>query len=202
MPKISLKDNSPEFKDNKKSDKKIICDMPGCSEIACHKAPKDRGLREYYNFCLPHAQEYNKAWDFFEGMSESEVENHIIKSFYGDRPTWQSSLNSKNLEDELRNKVEQNFFEEDNSQTKENYNQKRQERAAFNTPEMEAMSIMGLDPPVTLEEIKARYKSLAKKYHPDLNKDNQNAEELLKRINMAYTILKMAFAEYKKIVKE
>ena len=61
------------------------------------------------------------------------------------------------------------------------------------------MALMGLCPPVTLEEIKTRYKTLAKKHHPDLNKNNPESEELLKKINMAYTILKLAFEEYKNL---
>lgn len=40
----------------------------------------------------------------------------------------------------------------------------------------------------TDEEIRNSYKKLAKKYHPDLNKD-KNAEEKFKEINYAYEIL-------------
>ena len=61
------------------------------------------------------------------------------------------------------------------------------------------MAIMGLKPPVTLDELKTRYKTLAKKHHPDLNQGNPQSEELLKQINMAYTILKLAFEEYKRL---
>lgn len=38
----------------------------------------------------------------------------------------------------------------------------------------------------TDEEIKKSYRDLAKKYHPDLNKDNPEAEEKFKEINDAY----------------
>jgi DnaJ-class molecular chaperone len=58
---------------------------------------------------------------------------------------------------------------------------------------------MGLAPPVTLDGIKARYKELAKKYHPDLNAACRQSEELLKSINMAYTILKMAYGKFEKL---
>lgn len=47
-----------------------------------------------------------------------------------------------------------------------------------------------------LKIIKARYKELAKKHHPDLNKGSNKSEELLKEINMAYTILKVAFEKF------
>ena len=55
---------------------------------------------------------------------------------------------------------------------------------------------MGLEPPVTLPVIKKKYKELAKKYHPDLNQNDRKAEELLKQINMAYTILKLAYEKF------
>ena len=48
------------------------------------------------------------------------------------------------------------------------------------------------------EEVKSRYKSLAKKYHPDTNKDT-GAEEQLKKINMAYTILKLSYQTYSQL---
>lgn len=60
---------------------------------------------------------------------------------------------------------------------------------------------MGLEAPVTLKDIKARYKELAKKYHPDLNQNDKKAEDLLKTVNMAYTILKLSYAKFEKLEK-
>ena len=42
---------------------------------------------------------------------------------------------------------------------------------------------------VNTEQIKNQYKELAKKYHPDLNVGNPNAEERFKDISEAYRIL-------------
>lgn len=41
-----------------------------------------------------------------------------------------------------------------------------------------------------MEEIKRAYRSLAKKLHPDLNKNNPKTEEQLKKVNEAYAVLK------------
>src|SRR5215217_533276 len=50
------------------------CDHPGCLRAATARAPKSREmLNEHYWFCQPHAAEYNKGWDFFAGMNESQV---------------------------------------------------------------------------------------------------------------------------------
>lgn len=195
MPRIVLKHKSPEYADPKESVRTQPCDMPGCSENAEHKAPKHRGLNEHYCFCYAHVSEYNKAWDFFSGMQQHEVQDHILNSIYGDRPTWRYA--GEDATENLRRAAEKTYnFGQSDSRKQEN---RTESSMNTNTPEYEALAIMGLEPPVTLDVIKARYKTLAKKHHPDLNKNNPKSEELLKRINMAYTILKLAFEEYKNL---
>ena len=48
---------------------------------------------------------------------------------------------------------------------------------------------LGVDPQATDDEIRAAYRRLAKKYHPDANKDDPRAEENFKRISEAYRAL-------------
>lgn len=49
--------------------------------------------------------------------------------------------------------------------------------------------ILGITPTATQEEIKQAYHKLAKQYHPDINPNNNQAEEKLKEINEAYNTL-------------
>lgn len=196
MPKIKLKHKSPEYEDSRPAEQVRCCDMPGCKSSGEHKAPKHRGLDDYYWFCFDHAREYNSAWDFFSGMSAREVENHIHKSYYGDRPTWSYAEHGRFF-DALNEEIKKTYAYEDEQKSTNTNN--RFSAMDKTTPEFEAMALMGLAPPVTLDEIKTRYKALAKKYHPDLNKGCKKSEELLKQINMAYTILKLAFEEYKRL---
>jgi curved DNA-binding protein CbpA len=49
--------------------------------------------------------------------------------------------------------------------------------------------ILGVDRNATEEEIKKAYRRLAKKYHPDLNPGDKEAEQKFKEINEAYEIL-------------
>ncbi|MBU0799949.1 MAG: J domain-containing protein [Alphaproteobacteria bacterium] len=174
--------------------------MPGCPAHGEYKAPRHRGLNEYYFFCLDHIQEYNKAWDFFSGMSQNDIEDHIVKSALWDRPTRRFD-NHANLEENLKRRAWQAYHFTDKEPPKD---EKPEERArppgvARNTPEGEALLVMGLEPPLDFPKLKARYKELVKKHHPDVNPGNRESEELLKRINMAYTILKLAYEEFEQL---
>lgn len=49
--------------------------------------------------------------------------------------------------------------------------------------------VLGVQKSATDAEIKKAFRQLAKKYHPDLNKDNPDAEEKFKEVNEAYEVL-------------
>lgn len=49
--------------------------------------------------------------------------------------------------------------------------------------------VLGLSKGATEQEIKKAYRQLAKKYHPDLNPDNKEAEQKFKEANEAYEVL-------------
>ena len=48
---------------------------------------------------------------------------------------------------------------------------------------------LGVNKQASADEIKKSYRQLAKKYHPDLNKDNEEAAQKFKEINEAYQVL-------------
>jgi hypothetical protein len=205
MPQIRLKQNSPDFIDplrpaaSSPSAARInnrICDMPGCRNTGDHRAPKDRSLSTHYFFCLDHVQEYNAAWNFFAGMQDCDVEQHIIDSFYGDRPTWRAD-SYRGLEAELHRKIHATrFFTDDDSVNSED--EAQTSTRPTGNPTLDALNILNLSMPVTFEMIKKRYRALVKKYHPDhlgaFATNRTENEEILKRINMAYTVLKMKYA--------
>jgi len=56
-------------------------------------------------------------------------------------------------------------------------------------PEKDYYELLGVKKTATDDEIKKAYRSLAKKYHPDKNKGNKEAEAKFKEISEAYAVL-------------
>ena len=86
----------PRFKDirikppkDEPAPEERVCEWPGCKKHGNSRAPKanDR-LNDFYWFCQSHASEYNKSWNFFEGMSENAAQSFRESAAYGHRPTW------------------------------------------------------------------------------------------------------------------
>ncbi len=56
--------------------------------------------------------------------------------------------------------------------------------------EQQALDTLGLDGTASLNEIKARYKELVKRHHPDANGGDRSAEERLRKVIQAYDYLR------------
>src|SRR3990167_3919269 len=55
--------------------------------------------------------------------------------------------------------------------------------------EKDYYKILGVEKNASQEEIKKAFRQLARKYHPDVNQGNKNAEEKFKEINEAFQVL-------------
>jgi hypothetical protein len=163
--------------------------MPGCLAAGEYRAPKSRNtLRDYFWFCLEHVREYNASWDFYKGMSPGQIEMQLRADTAWQRPTWplgrlggRTSLDEETLRDPLDVLSAGRFRRRSGDW---------QPHAAAPTELREPLATLGLDWPVTLDEVKARYKELAKRHHPDANGGDRAAEERLKTINLAYATLR------------
>jgi len=168
-----------------------LCDHPSCDRAGEHRAPiSPQRLREYYWFCLDHVREYNAAWNFCSGMSMEEIDEAVRDDVVWGRPTWPMGLmrsgrgaNPEDFDDPI------GVFEA-GEESAERARRERAQRAAMRGPNGRHYRILQLKPPVSLTALKARYKELAKRLHPDLNGGDKDAEERLKEINEAYAALK------------
>lgn len=165
------------------------CEAPGCDAEAVHRAPRSRtNLTDSYRFCLDHAREYNASWDFFQGMSQAQIEQYVRDDVTGHRPTWPFGLGKigvQTINDMLTGNIRDAFGM---------FGQRAKpapEQAEVRIPpeKRKAFAQLGLEPGVAVTAIKERYKELVKRYHPDMNGGDRSGEEKLRDVNEAYRTL-------------
>ncbi len=165
------------------------CQFPGCELDGAYRAPRSRDqLNSYLWFCLEHIREYNLSWDFFKGMSEQEIERERRKDAVWQRETWPLGKDKPQAKRWRSATFHDDFgiFGED---------AKSEAPKAPVNEETEALSVLGLQHPVTFQDIRAKYRELAKALHPDANGGDPEAEDRLKDVTRAYASLKTSFRQ-------
>lgn len=163
-----------------------LCDFPGCSEEGLYRAPKNRDLKEYHWFCLKHVREYNKNWDFYKGLNADEIEQHLVNDITWQRPTWK--LGHGGIKSSPRLKDRLNILNDVGLGMDGRHNPP-QGPQHLEEQIIQAITFMELTLPMTLSELKQRYKALAKKYHPDKNKNDPKAAKHFQTLSEAYQTL-------------
>jgi hypothetical protein len=116
-----------------------ICDRHGCNEPGDRPAPKSPNSPERWYFCEKHAAEYNRNWNYFEGLTKEQreererdeqrsAEGYAESSHYG----WGGPGDGSRSADEMR-----------------------------------ALEIFELDPDAEFDAVKKAWRQLAKANHPD-----------------------------------
>ncbi len=173
-----------------------LCDAPGCFEHGEFRAPRSRReLTSYYWFCMNHVRAYNAQWNFYAGMSEDDIEKQIRSDTTWWRPTWPLGTNGGKRHRVRLDEpgIDLGVFGQDDwdrERIRPEHSDGSGWRPRPGSDEAEALAILDLEPPVTREDVKARYKALVKRHHPDANGGNRQAEERLKVINRAYSVLR------------
>jgi hypothetical protein len=167
------------------------CDHVGCKHPGVHRAPKGRGRgNEYWHFCLNHAAEYNRRWDYFSGMSEGEFSDYLAREEVGHRPTW--TFRSGRLDrhsSAVRNAGATGdpfslFGSGDPSVVQ------AKPRRRLSRLQALALEALQLEEEATSVDIRTRYAELVKRWHPDSNGGDRGAETNLQRVLAAYQTLK------------
>ncbi len=171
--------------------------MPGCAGAGTHRAPKGRHLEgEYFWFCLDHVRQYNKSYNYFSGMNDAAIQAYQREATIGHRPTWQMGVNARPAA-EPRPPRPGGFAWTGATQDPfrffgEGFQARGPEPERRRVHNMEARSLktLGLDTTASARDIKARYKLLVKRHHPDANGGDRSLEDRLREIIQAYSYLK------------
>ena len=163
-----------------------ICQWNKCRNVGKYRAPTERdNIKNFKWLCEKHIVLFNKNWNYFEGMSENEIQKFIKSDLTWHRPTqkfgaadnffnilWNNALNDKF-----------NFFNENNSINKK--------IIGLSEKDKDALKIMELELSADWLTVQKKFKTLVKKFHPDKHAGNKQHEDKLKKITLAYSHLKM-----------
>jgi len=138
-----------------------LCDREGCTEPGDRPAPKSPNSPERWYFCEIHAAEYNRSWNYFEGLSAEEAaareaEERRTASGYADARhyAWGGPGDGTRSRDEMR-----------------------------------ALEVLDLETDASFTDIKAAWRRLAKANHPDVKPNDAEAAKRFQAIQTAYEVL-------------
>jgi hypothetical protein len=161
------------------------CAVKGCVETGSYRIPRSReNLSEQTYVCLAHARLHNESWDYFKGMSDKEIEQFQMEALTGHRPTWPLGKRAARMRSGAFH------FEDAFGHFGEESPAPRPPTRRLTGVQLQALATMNLEETATLQEIKARYKELVKRFHPDANGGDRGAEERLKQVIKAYGVLR------------
>jgi hypothetical protein len=180
------------------------CESEGCNEPGLYPAPKGRGLEgQYHRYCLDHVREYNKGYNYFSGLPDEEVVKHQKNDATGHRPTWFVGVNSWARNRAAKNGARARGGYAHRFATQDPFGLFGEGAPGGDTPgaaprrplkrlERRSLRQLNLDDNATKTDIKARFKELVKRLHPDLNHGDRTAEDKLREVIQAYNYLRQA----------
>jgi hypothetical protein len=141
-----------------------LCDRDGCNEPGDRPAPKSPNSPERWYFCETHAGEYNRSWNYFEGLSAEEAaareaDERRTASGYADSRhyAWGGPGDGTRSRDEMR-----------------------------------ALDVLDLEADASFDEVKASWRRLAKANHPDVKPNDAEAAKRFQAVQTAYEVLRAA----------
>jgi hypothetical protein len=141
-----------------------LCDRHGCELPGDRPAPKSPNSRERWYFCETHAAEYNKNWNYFEGLDAEEAAQR-----------------------EAQERREANGFAEAS-----HYGWAGPGDGSRTRDEMRALEVLDLEADADFEAVRLAWRRLAKANHPDVKPDDADAAKRFQAIQAAYEVLKAA----------
>jgi hypothetical protein len=141
-----------------------MCDRHGCPDPGNHPAPKAPNKPERWYFCERHAAEYNKNWNYFQGLSAEEQAARQAEEARDGAAFRQSS----------------------------HYGWGGTGDGSRSSDEMRALELLEVEVDAGFDEIKSAYRRLAKANHPDAAPDDPDAAARFQAVQAAYDVLRRA----------
>jgi hypothetical protein len=146
-------------------------------------------------------QAYNKSYNYFQGMSDAEVEAFQKEAITGHRPTWSMGYNATDATaagrsgaarfrhfERFARRGPDSVLGEDTEGSEDD----RIRRQPLGNMARKSLQALNLEERASRAEIKARFKLLVKRHHPDVNGGDKGSEDRLREIIQAYNYLKQA----------
>ncbi|MEE7494612.1 J domain-containing protein [Methylobacterium oryzae] len=178
------------------------CESPGCSHPGLYRAPKGRKAEgQYWRFCIDHVRAYNATYNYFDGMNDAAVQAYQKDAIIGHRPTWAMGVNrtgeAKPADEPVRDWAYVDplgiLRGEGVGDARRRARQPEEPRKPRHSATVRrALDVMGLEEGADSAAIKAQYKVLVKRFHPDANGGDRSFEERLRDIIRAHDVLRAA----------
>ncbi|GJE37510.1 J domain-containing protein [Methylobacterium persicinum] len=177
------------------------CESPGCKNPGLYRAPKGRKAEgQYWRFCMDHVRAYNASYNYFDGMNDAAVQAYQKDALIGHRPTWAMGVNRTGPGKPEPEATRDWAYVDPLGILRANGVGEKARRARQEEPEQprrsaavrKALDVLGLDETADTAGIKAQYKTLVKRFHPDANGGDRSFEERLRDIIRAHDVLRTA----------
>ena len=166
-----------------------VCDHEGCAERGLFRAPKAPDvLDDYFWFCQTHVREYNQKWNFFEGVTEAEINAQQSRDKVWERAT-------RPMTDPEARAWARLGIEDPHQVLGGNATQNPGRASAgrkLPPTEKRALDILEGEETWTKTEIRRAYKALIKVLHPDMNGGDRSQEDQLQQVVWAWDQLKVS----------
>jgi hypothetical protein len=136
-------------------------------------------------------RQHNARWNYFADMSGDEIERFCLDAITGHRPTWPLGKRAAMQRDKQRERTSTNYWSyryEDGFAVFEEAAEPASPRrpTRLTKGQLDALATLNLEETASLHEVKARYKELVKRFHPDTNGGDRGTEERLRLVIRAY----------------
>ncbi|MBC6436826.1 MAG: molecular chaperone DnaJ [Rhodobacteraceae bacterium] len=162
-----------------------VCEYPGCTAPGQYRAPKSPdNLDEFKWFCRQHVREYNLKWNFFQHITETEMEVQLDRDRVQNCPT-------KPLRQSVEEQAWARLGIDDAHQilgehATQNPGNVITGRRKLPPTERRALEILEAKDHWTKGRIRTIYKALIKVLHPDMNGGNRTDEDRLQEVVWAW----------------